>query len=125
MIVFLQPINSLFFAGTAEFKEHLPDVDEAYKSIVIPRLRDRAEVSSTFIRAVQLSTNKLQEGHNLLRLVGISTHVLEQMGKTAILDLIGRENEYLAEPKFTTSLIKALVAANQWLIDSTASPEGE
>jgi len=50
-------------------------------------------------------------------LVSISMHVLEQMEKTALLDLIGRENVYLAEPKFTPSLDKALVAANQWLID--------
>jgi len=48
-IVILQLIGSLFFAGSAEFEELLLDVDEAYNSVEILQLRDRAEVGSTFI----------------------------------------------------------------------------
>ena len=118
-IVVLQPIGSLFFAGTAEFEEHLPDVGEAHHSVVILRLRDRDEVGSTFIRAVQRFTKELQAGENLLMLVGISQHVWEQLEKTDLLDLIGRKNVFQAEPRYAASLDKALEAANQWLEKSS------
>ncbi len=124
-IVILQPIGSLFFAGAAEFEEHLPDVDEAHHSVVILRLRDRDEVGSTFIRAVQRFGNELLEGDNLLMLVGVSTHVWDQLEKTGLLDLIGREHVYRAEPKYAASLDKALADANQWLDESTEKPTGE
>ena len=124
-IVVLQPIGSLFFAGTAEFEEHLPDVGEAHHSVVILRLRDRDEVGSTFIRAVQRFANELLEGDNLLMLVGISQHVWDQLEKTDLLDLLGRENVYRAEPKFAASLDKAFADANQWLDESTEKPAGE
>jgi len=124
-IVILQPIGSLFFAGTAEFEEHLPDVGEAHHSVVILRLRDRDEVGSTFIRAVQRFGNELLEGDNLLMLVGLSTHVWDQLEKTDLLDLIGIEHVYRAEPQFAASLDKALADANQWLDKSTEYPTGE
>jgi SulP family sulfate permease len=124
-VVILQPIGSLFFAGTAEFEEHLPDVDEAHHSVVILRLRDRDEVGSTFIRAIQRFANELLEGDNLLMLVGISQHVWDQLEKTGLLDLIGRENVYRAEPKYAASLDKALADANQWLDESIEKPTEE
>ena len=124
-IVILQPIGSLFFAGTAEFEEHLPDVGEAHHSVVILRLRDRDEVGSTFIRAVKRFGNELLEGDNLLMLVGLSTHVWDQLEKTDLLDLIGREHVYRAEPQFAASLDKALADANQWLDKPTEKPTGE
>jgi SulP family sulfate permease len=124
-IMVMQPIGSLFFAGTAEFEEHLLDVSETHHSVVILRLRDRDEVGSTFIRAVSRYANQLLAGDNLLMLVGISTHVWEQSEKTGLLDLIGRENVYRAESKYAASLDKALADANQWLVESTGKPKGE
>jgi SulP family sulfate permease len=124
-VVILQPIGSLFFAGTAEFEEHLPDVDEAQHSVVILRLRDRDEVGSTFIRAVRRFTEQLLEGENLLMLVGISQHVWDQMERTDLLDLIGEENVYRAEPKYAASLKKAMADAEQWVADSTVPSAGE
>lgn len=114
-IVILQPIGSLFFAGTVEFEEHLPNVGDAKHSVVILRLRDRDEVGSTFIRALQRFAAKLQQGDNLLMLTGLGQHVRDQLEKTDLVSLIGEENIFLAEPVYTAALEKALVAANQWL----------
>ena len=52
-------------------------------------------------------------------LVGISQHVWDPLEKTGLLDLIGRENVYRAEPKYAASIDKALADANQWLDEST------
>ena len=114
-ILVLQPIGSLFFAGTAEFEEHLPDVGQARTTVVIIRLRDRDEVGSTFIRALDRFVRELQAQENILMLVGLNERVLEQLDKTDLLKEIGEENVFMAEPQFAASLNKALVAANQWL----------
>jgi SulP family sulfate permease len=114
-IVVLQPIGSLFFAGTAEFEEHLPDVGQARNTVVIIRLRDRDEVGSTFIRALDRFNRELQSQDNILMLVGLNERVLEQLDKTDLLKEIGEENVFMAEPQFAASLNKALVVANQWL----------
>ena len=114
-IVVLQPVGSLFFAGTVEFEEHLPDVGQAQHSVVILRLRDRDEVGSTFIRALQRFAKELQQGDNLLMLTGIGSHVQDQLENTDLIELIGEENIFPAEPVFTAALEKALAAANRWL----------
>ena len=114
-LIILQPIGSLFFAGSAEFEEHLPDTGDTHHSVVILRLRDRDEVGSTFILAVRRFANELTEGGNLLKLVGIGSHVWQQLENTDLLELIGEENVYKAEPRFRASLEHAVADANQWL----------
>ena len=114
-ILILQPIGSLFFAGAAEFEEDLPKVKDAHGSVVIIRLRDRDEVGSTFIRVVERYTRTLQAADNKLMLVGLNERVLEQLEKTKLLALVGRENVYLADSRFGDSLNEAVASAESWV----------
>jgi SulP family sulfate permease len=114
-IVILNPIGSLFFAGVSEFEEHLPDVGEAHRAVVILRLRDRDEVGSTFIRAIDRYTQQLQAQDNKLMLEGLNERVLEQLEETELLDLIGEENVFLAQARFGAALTEALAAAESWV----------
>jgi SulP family sulfate permease len=114
-IVILNPIGSLFFAGVAEFEEHLPDVGEARRAVVILRLRDRDEVGSTFIRAIERYSQQLQAQDNKLMLEGLNERVLEQLEETDILDLIGEENVFLAQAGFGVALAEALASAERWI----------
>ena len=115
-IVVLQPIGSLFFAGVAELEEHLPKVGQAQGTVVIIRLRDRDEVGSTFIRTMQRYTESLRVRGNVLMLEGLSEKVLDQIERTELLDLIGAENVFLAQPQHGASLRQALVVAEAWLL---------
>jgi SulP family sulfate permease len=127
-IVMLQPIGSLFFAGTAEFEEHLPEVGEAQRSVVIIRLRERDEVGSTFIRTIERYAQQLLAQGNKLMLVGVEQHVLEQLDRTELLDLIGVENVFLAQARIRASLEEALAAAEAWIGEggrSTEAPTSE
>jgi len=123
-IVIMQPIGTLFFAGVAEFEEHLPKVGEAQGTAVIIRLRDRDEVGSTFIRAIERYTKSLQAGGNVLMLEGLSEQVLEQIDRTDLLDLIGQDNVFLGQPQFGASLRQALAAAEAWLAQNDEHEEG-
>ena len=113
-IVVLEPIGSLFFAGAAEFESDLPDVGDARHTVVIIRLRDRDEVGSTFIRALERYTRLLQDQDNLLMLVGLNQQVIDQLERTELLDLIGKENVFLAQPRYRASLEQALARAQAW-----------
>jgi SulP family sulfate permease len=114
-IVVLLPIGSLFFAGVAELEEHLPKVGQAQGTAVIIRLRDRDEVGSTFIRTIERYAQSLQAGGNVLMLEGLSEKVLDQIERTELLDLIGEENVFLAQPQHGASLRQALAVAEDWL----------
>jgi SulP family sulfate permease len=116
-ILILNPIGSLFFAGVAELEEHLPDVGEARRAVVILRLRDRDEVGSTFIRAIERYSQQLQAQNNKLMLEGLNERVLEQLEQTDLLELIGEENVFLAQPGFGAALSEALAAAESWVAE--------
>jgi SulP family sulfate permease len=122
-IVVLQPIGNLFFAGVAEFEEHLPDVGEAQQTAVIIRLRDRDEVGSTFIRAIRRYAESLQAGANKLMLEGVNEQVQEQLERTDLLDLIGDENVFLAQPQFGAALRQAVAAAEAWVAQNEDSTD--
>jgi len=73
-------------------------------------------VGSTFIRAVERYTRSLQAGGNLLMLEGVNEKVLDQLEKTDLLDLIGEENVFPAQPQFGAALRQALAAAEEWML---------
>jgi SulP family sulfate permease len=122
-IVVLQPVGSLFFAGVAELEEHLPKVGKAQGTAVILRLRDRDEVGSTLIRAMQRYARSLQRAGNVLLLEGLNERVLEQIVKTDLVDLIGPENVFLEQPQHGASLRQALAAAEAWQIQDDGEAE--
>ena len=114
-IMILQPIGSLFFAGVSELEEKLPKVGQASGSVVILRLRDRDEVGSTFLRTIERYTRQLQAGGNIIMLEGINQQVLEQLERTDLLDLIGKQNVYLYQAKFGAALREAMADAQAWI----------
>jgi SulP family sulfate permease len=113
-IIIIQPIGSLFFAGSARFEDQLPAVGQAQGAVVILRLRDRDEVGSTFIRVVERYARSLQAQDNLLLLAGINARVLEQMQHTALLDIVGKENVFPVQARFGASTEQALARAKVW-----------
>ena len=121
-IVTLMPIGSLFFAGVAEFEEHLPEIGDAHRSVVIFGLRDRDEVGSTFIRIIERYANQLEEKDNKLILAGLNERVMEQLEKTELMDLLGEEDLFPVEPRFGAALAKALAAGQAWI---DAAPYGQ
>ena len=124
-IVTLMPVGSLFFAGVAEFEEHLPDIGDARRAVVIFGLRDRDEEGSTFIRIIERYANQLDEKGNKLILAGINERVMEQLEKTELMELLGEEDLFLVEPRFGAALEKALAAAQAWIDAGSLEDEEE
>jgi len=88
---------------------------EAKGSVVIIRLRDREEVGSTFMRIIERYSGALKAQGNMLMLTGLIEHVLEQLEKTELIELIGEENILPAEPRFGAGVNRAVEAAETWI----------
>ena len=113
----MQPIGNLFFAGAAEFEEHLPEVDEAQHTVVILRLRDRDEVGSTFFRILERFARELYKQNNLLILVGLNRKVMEQLEKTKLLEEMGEKNVLPTTARFGDFLGSVMLVGEAWIYE--------
>jgi len=57
----------------------------------------------------------LQRNGGRLMLAGVSEGVFQQIERTGLLKLIGRENVFLAQPQWGVAANEALAAAEAWL----------
>ena len=74
-------------------------------------------MGSAFTRLIERYAQSLQAAGSKLTLEGLNERVLEQLEETEMLDLIGRENVFMAKPRFGESLKEALAAAERWIAD--------
>ncbi len=118
----LQIYGSLFFAAAKNLEEMLPSVNHTTHAVVAIRLRGREEIGSTFIGVLQRYAQSLRARDSKLMLVGIDPAVYDQLARTGIVDLIGRENIFSATLQLGTSVNQAIAAAHVWLAQApTAS----
>jgi len=78
------------------------------------RHRDRDEVGSTSLRTIKRYTRQLQAQGNIMMLESINQKVLKQLERTNLLDLIGEQKVYLAQPKFDAALSQSLADSEEW-----------
>jgi SulP family sulfate permease len=121
-IVALLPVGSLFFAGAAEFEERLPEVGDAHRTVVIIGLRDRDEIGSTFVRIIERYAKQLDNTGNKLMLAGMNERIMEQLDRTELMALLGKEDVIPAEPQYFGALNKALAKARSWIAAGGAAP---
>ena len=75
---------------------------------------DPSACGDTFIRSIERYTRDLHAAGNTLMLEGMSQHALEQIRRTALLDLIGEDKVFAGRPQFFASLREAQAAAESW-----------
>ena len=110
-VTVLEPVGSLFFAGAAEFEEHLPDPSNARNATVIVRLRDRDELGSTFIRVIERYAQKMKDTGNRLMLAGVGKDALNQLKDTGVLKTLGADNVFEAQQEYGASVRAAMLTA--------------
>ncbi len=107
--------GSLFFAGARSVEDRLPEVGEAEHAVVALLLRGKLEISSTFMGVLQRYTKALHARGCRLMLVGVEESAYAQLAKTGVLQLIGQENVFRAQPQIGAALNAAIAAAQPWL----------
>jgi SulP family sulfate permease len=114
-ITLLFPYGSLFYAAAKTLEENLPAADEARQAVVIFLLRGYDEFGSTMINVLDRYTRTVQGNGGKVMLAGVSEGVLSQLERTGLLELIGRENVFLAQAEWGAAANRALEAAQVWL----------
>ena len=103
--------GSLFFAGARSIEDRLPEVGQAEQAAVALLLRGKTEISSTFMGVLQRYTKALQARGGRLMLVGVEESAYAQLAKTGVLQLIGEQNVFRAQPQIGAALNAAIAAA--------------
>jgi SulP family sulfate permease len=89
-----------------------PDTRHA---VVILVLRDKRNVGSTFLNVVARYAGALRRQKSKLMLAGVDPYVIAQMGRTGIVQDIGRENLFQATQDIGQALVQAVEAAESWI----------
>ncbi|NOX61804.1 MAG: SulP family inorganic anion transporter [Chloroflexi bacterium] len=115
-VTMLLPYGSLFFAAAPVFEEQLPDVgDDTRCAVVIIGLRGVTEVGSTLLEVLERYATSLRERESKLMLAGVHPYVKEQLIRTGVMRVIGRENIFLETETVGESGLEALQAAQAWI----------
>ena len=123
-VTILVVYGSVFFAGADKVQNLFPSADGVKRAVVILRLREHTQISSTFIKVLERYEAQLHAGGGKLILAGIGEHVKEQLDRTKTTDqLLGAEDIFLATSVLGESTLAALNAAEAWLEES--KPAGE
>jgi len=109
-----------FYADVPTLDDTLPSTQGVTNAVVIFRLRGRQGAGSTGLKWLSKYTEKLHAGGNQLMLAGISPGVMKLLDHTGVVDVVGRENVFTAQPGFGASLDAAQAAAQQWLSEQSS-----
>jgi SulP family sulfate permease len=115
--------GNLFYAAADTFEKSLPAIENARYSAVILLLRGYEEVGSTVSEVFRRYTQALKANRGKLILAGVSPALHAQLQRTGMIDLIGKENIYLATKTIGEAGNAALNAANSWLMKSLADTD--
>ena len=119
----LFPYGSLFYAAAKTLEENLPAAEDARQAVVIFLLRGYDQFGSTMIGVLDRYIHTVQDNDGKVMLAGVSPGVLTQLERTGLLQVIGRENVFLAQKQWGLAANQALAAGEAW-IESLEPPEG-
>jgi SulP family sulfate permease len=108
--------GSVFFAAAYRLEEMLPSAREVERPVVIFRLRQSRQISSTFVNVLEFYDAQLRAQGGKLMLSGVGPRVKEQLDLTETTqDVLGEEAIYLSTDIIGDSTKAALEAASVWL----------
>jgi len=115
-VTILQVYGVLFFATVEKLLEILPSPLGVDRPVVILRLRQHSEISSSFINLLERYDQELQAAGGRLILTGVNVRIKEQLDDTdTIRDLLGGEDVFLASDLLGESTLQAIHVAEEWL----------
>ena len=114
-ITMLYPYGSLFYAAAKTLEENLPAPEDSRNAVVIFLLRGYDQFGSTMIGVLDRYARTVQDHGGKLILAGLSEGVLTQLERTGLLELIGKENIFMATDEFGMAANQAFEYAQKWL----------
>jgi SulP family sulfate permease len=118
-VTVLYTYGNLFYAAADTFEKSLPAVEKASRLVVILLLRGYEDVGSTVSEVFRRYALALQANQGKLILAGVSPALRSQLQRTGMVELIGKENIFLATKTIGEAGNAALRAATDWLEESS------
>lgn len=113
-VVVLTAYGSLFFASAQVVESQLPAVAKSSSgAVVVLRLRGKEDLGSTFLQALVRYHATLRAAGCHLVLAGVGEAVMRQLTRTAVLEELGAQNVFAAEPGIGASLAAAIARAGE------------
>ena len=101
-----------YFAAMRTIQEKLPDAKDAQRAVVIFRMRNSAQIGSTFLQSAERYAEELQKNGGKLLLSGVSEKVKQQLIVTETTDTISEEDFFMATEVLGESTRAAM---NSWV----------
>jgi SulP family sulfate permease len=115
-VVILQPYGSLFFAAAPVIEAMLPAVDaQTSGSVVILRLRGRADLGTTFMDVLNRYATALAAADSKLVLSSVSDRVMEQLRIAKVTDIVDADDLYRGDERVGATLQRAHDDALIWV----------
>ncbi len=124
-ITVLHSPGSSYFAAMRTIQERLPDAKHARGAVVIFRLRNSAQIGSTFVLAAERYMEQLQANGGTLMISGLTDNVRRQLRVTETTDTIPEAHLFMATPVIGESTRAAYDAALVWIADLEETEAGE
>jgi SulP family sulfate permease len=124
-VIMLQLYGSIFFASAATYETLLPEVvPDSDNSVVILRIRGKADLGSTFIGLLGRYAESLRHANCRLVIMSVDPRVLEQLEVTGIAGTIGEDSIYPADDWLGRELRTVVSDAEAW-VQANRQPSGE
>ena len=114
--------NLSFFAEVPLLDSLLPRKEAARRAVVVLTLRYMETLPSTTLKWLVRYNRELRDSGNRLLLAGVGHHVFDLLGHTGVIDAIGGENIFPAQPVMTASMDAAMEHGKAWLEQNQTDP---
>jgi SulP family sulfate permease len=109
-----------YFAAMRTLQEKFPDAKTAQNAVVIFRMRNSAQIGSTFVLAAERYAAELQANGGKLLMSGLTEKVKQQLIITETTDTISEDDLYMATEVIGESTRAAMEAARAWIKQGAA-----
>jgi SulP family sulfate permease len=124
-VIVLQPYGSLFFAAAQTFGESLPDVtQETNNSVVIIRLRGKADLGSTLMEVLNRYAAFLKTANSKLVIICADSTMIDQLTAMGVAETVGEENLYTSDQWLGKTVTRAWEDARTW-VEGNRTPASE
>lgn len=124
-VVMLQLYGSVFFASAASFETLFPVVTQnSRNSVVVIRLRGKADLGSTFMDLLKRYARSLREVDSKLVVMSVEPRVLDQLVVTGTAEVLGTDNLYPADDWLGREVRSVATESQEWVDEHRSDDAG-
>ena len=107
--------GNCFFGEIPAIKHHMPPIKDVHNAVIIWRMSGCDDIHSTFLKWMKRFAEEFHAQGNRFILEGVEPHVMKVLEESKLLDVIGKENVFPAQPALLMALNHALDVAQKWI----------